>query len=236
MFILGIDTTAVTATAAVCETDAETGGIIKNHALFSLKNGLTHSENLLPIIDSAMKAMNISVKELGLIAVSAGPGSFTGVRIGVATVKGLACPFDTPVCGVSALEAIAENCTFPGGIVCSVMDARRNQFYNALFEDGKRLTEDRCVSFDEIYADIVKSNKPVLLCGDGMRLFRSLCEDNNNIYTSSLCQEDQNGLSVASVGYKKFSAGEYTVHTLLRPVYLRPSQAERIRNENNNII
>ncbi len=230
MYILGIDTSAVTATAAVCGAG---DGTINKYALFSLKNGLTHSENLLPIIDHAMKTMKVTVADLGLIAVSAGPGSFTGVRIGVAMVKGLALPFGTPVCGVSTLEALAENCAFPGGTVCPVMDARRSQFYNALFKDGERLTNDRCASFEDIYEEIQKSNNPVLLCGDGARLFFSLCENKNNIYLANPCQTDQNGLSVAVCGYKKYLNGEYTTHSALRPVYLRPSQAERVKSDNN---
>jgi tRNA threonylcarbamoyladenosine biosynthesis protein TsaB len=229
MFVLGLDTTAVTATAAVCEFTE--GGKIKNYCLYSRKNGLTHSQNLLPLIDMAMKAFGIGVKDLGLIAVSAGPGSFTGVRIGVATVKGLALPFNTPVCGVSTLQALSCNVTFPEGIICPVMDARRNQFYNALFEGKNRLTDDRCVAFEEIYADLKASGKPVLVCGDGAALFYSLCENKDNIYLSSPATADQNGLSVCLAGYEAYIKGEYTTHTELRPVYLRPSQAERVKKE-----
>ena len=227
MIILGIDTTAVTATAAVCEAE---NGVITNHSLFLLKNGLTHSENLLPIIDSVLKSLGKTPDDIGLVSVSVGPGSFTGVRIGVATAKGIAFAGDKPVCGVSTLEALAENCASFGGIVCPVMDARRHQFYNALFENGVRLCEDRCVSFEEIYADAMSYGKPVILCGDGARLFYSLCENKEGLVMPPLCAEDQNGLSVCAVSYRKYLAGEYTTHAELRPVYLRPSQAERERN------
>ena len=226
MYILGIDTSAVTATAAVCR---EEDGVIKEHALFSLKNGLTHSENLLPLIDGVMRAMGVTAAELGLIAVTAGPGSFTGVRIGVATAKGLAFAHGIPCAGVSAPEIIARNCAGYGGIVCPVMDARRNQFYNALFENGKRLCEDRCVSFGEIFAEI--KDRGAMLCGDGARLFYSLCGGKGNVKMPSLCTEDQNALSVCEVGYEKFLRGETVTHSALRPVYLRVSQAERERNE-----
>lgn len=233
MHILGIDTTAVTATAAVCAIE---GGAIQSHALFSLKNGLTHSENLLYMIDAAMGAMKTTAAKLDLIAVSAGPGSFTGVRIGVSMAKGLAFPHDTPVCGVSTLDALGENIVYPGGIVCPVMDARRNQFYNALFQDGKRLTKDRCVSFSVIYEEIQKRNLPVMLCGDGAALFHSLCENRGAITLASPCQIDQNALSVALCGYQKYQKGETQGHAGLKPVYLRLSQAERIRNENKQTI
>ncbi len=227
MIILGIDTTAVTATAAVCEAE---NGVMTNHSLSLLKNGLTHSENLLPIIDSALHSMGKTPADIDLVAVSVGPGSFTGVRIGVATAKGIAFAGDKAVCGVSTLDALAENCMSFGGIICPVMDARRHQFYNALFEDGKRLCEDRCVSFEEIYADALKYGKRVILCGDGARLFYSLCEDKSAFTLAPLCAEDQNGLSVCVSAYKKYLKGEITTHAELRPVYLRPSQAERERN------
>lgn len=227
MIILGIDTTAVTATAAVCEAE---NGIITNHSLSLLKNGLTHSENLLPIIDSSLASMGKTPSDIDLVSVSVGPGSFTGVRIGVATAKGIAFAGNKKVCGVSTLEALSENCSSFGGIVCPVMDARRHQFYNALFRDGKRLCEDRCVSFEEIYEDAVSYGTNVILCGDGARLFYSLCENKERLVLPPLCAEDQNGLSVCVTAYKKYLAGEYTTHAELRPVYLRPSQAERERN------
>lgn len=227
MYVLGIDTTAVTASAALCKV---VDGVITSHSCFSLKNGMTHSENLLPIIDMVMKMQNATPDMLDLISVDVGPGSFTGVRIGVATAKGIAFSNDIPCTGVSTLECLAENVRF-NGIVCPVMDARRNQFYNALFENGKRLCEDRCISFEEIIYDLKAQNKPVILCGDGARLFYSLCESKDNIIMPSLCEEDQNGLSVCRVGYTNFTAGKAVNQSELRPVYLRPSQAERERNE-----
>ena len=227
MYILGIDTSAVTATAAVCRAE---NGVITDHALFSLKNGLTHSENLLPAIDNVLRALGVSARELGLVAVSVGPGSFTGVRIGVATAKGMAFAHDIPCAGVSTLEMLSMNCRGFAGTVCPVMDARRNQFYNALFKDGKRLCADRCVSFEEICAETGEKEE-IMLCGDGARLFKSLCGDRPNIKLPPLCAEDQNGLSVCEAGYKKYLGGECVTHSGLRPVYLRVSQAERERNE-----
>ena len=151
MYILGLDTTAVTATAAVCRAE---NGVITEHAHFSLKNGLTHSESLLPLIDGVLKELGVSPKDIGLVSVSVGPGSFTGVRIGVATAKGFAYAQGIPCAGVSTLEALAKNCAGFRGVVCPVMDARRSQFYNALFKDGKRLCPDRCIAFEEILARI----------------------------------------------------------------------------------
>ena len=227
MLILGLDTTAVTAAVAVCRAE---NGTISEHASFSLKNGLTHSESLLPLIDGALKALGAAPADVGLVAVSVGPGSFTGVRIGVATAKGFAFARDIPCAGVSTLESLAQNCAGFGGVVCPVMDARRSQFYNALFKDGKRICADRCVSFEEILAEI-ENERDVILCGDGARLFYSKCGERRNIKLPPLCAEDQNALSVCKTGLEKYLAGECVTHAELRPVYLRDSQAERERNE-----
>ena len=140
MLLLSVDSSAVTASAALTED----GRVIKSEFI---NKGLTHSETLLPLIENVMEGC--AYKRLDAIAVTAGPGSFTGVRIGVATVKGLAFPYDIPCISVSTLEAIAYNFTDEKAVICAVMDARRMQFYNALFkvENGRvtRLSEDRAI-------------------------------------------------------------------------------------------
>jgi len=137
MLILAIDVAAVTASAAVCEWD---GKDIKRFSLSSVNNGLTHSETLFPLIDNALGVFGKTIKDVELFAVSAGPGSFTGVRIGVSAVKGLA--FDgRPVAAVSTLEALAEN-VGAEGVICPLMDARRGVFYNALFKKNGGVLED----------------------------------------------------------------------------------------------
>ena len=143
--LLSVDSSAVTASVAL--TDGER--IIKNEFV---KSGLTHSETLLPMIERVMQGH--SFDELDALAVCAGPGSFTGVRIGVATVKGIAFTRNLPCIPVSTLEAIAHNFTGESAVICAVMDARRMQFYNALFkaENGviTRLCEDRAISADDL--------------------------------------------------------------------------------------
>ncbi|PKM61504.1 MAG: tRNA (adenosine(37)-N6)-threonylcarbamoyltransferase complex dimerization subunit type 1 TsaB, partial [Firmicutes bacterium HGW-Firmicutes-21] len=131
MLVLGMDTTAVIASVAVAEID----DYIKTYSLFSLKNRLTHSENLMPMVEQVIELFGVKPSELALLAVSVGPGSFTGVRIGVSTVKGLsfASGGGIPCVAVSTLEALAENLSQHTGIICPLMDARRQQFYNALF-------------------------------------------------------------------------------------------------------
>lgn len=214
--ILSVDSSAVTASVAL--TDGE--NVINNEFVNA---GLTHSETLLPMIKRVLGDTKVS--DLDAIAVTAGPGSFTGVRIGVATVKGLAFEKNIPCISVSTLEAIAYNFADENIIVCAVMDARRMQFYNALFEikNGKaiRLCDDRAISITDLREDLKKYDR-VVIAGDGAKL----CFDNINLDNCTLAPNDkmyQNGIGVsrAAKDKKKISASS------LMPVYLRLSQAER---------
>lgn len=214
--ILSFDSSAVTASAALTDGDK----IINSDFINA---GLTHSETLLPMIKSVMNGH--SFDELEAIAVTAGPGSFTGVRIGIATAKGLAFEHDTPCISISTLEAIAYNFTDENAVICAVMDARRMQFYNALFEvkNGtvNRLCDDRAVSIEDLAAELTEYDR-VIIAGDGARL----CFDNLSLDTIELAEDNriyQNAVSVskAAKNKKRISAAA------LVPVYLRPSQAER---------
>lgn len=214
--LLSIDSSAVTASVALTQGDK----IIKSEFINA---GLTHSETLLPMVKRVMEGYRYS--DLDALAVTVGPGSFTGVRIGVATVKGLAFNDNVPCIAVSTLEAIAYNFTNENAIVCAVMDARRMQFYNALFEvkDGvvTRLCNDRAISLDDLRSDISGFDK-VIIAGDGARL----CYDNIALENTVLADEKriyQNavGVSGAAENKEKISA------SALMPYYLRPSQAER---------
>jgi len=227
MKILAIDSTAKTAAAAV--TDDE-----KLIASFVFNGTLTHSQTLLPMIKSVLDISGITVSDIDAFACSAGPGSFTGVRIGVSAIKGLAFSSGKPCIGVSTLEALAENIAplAGGSIICPVMDARRNQVYNALFCEGKRLTDDRAISIEELRAELEAYAKPFYLVGDGYDVTAGqidsplMCAVPENLRC-------QNAYSVSMVALKKFRAfpdGDYS-DSSLSPVYLRPSQAERERDE-----
>lgn len=216
MLLLSVDSSAVTVSAALIED----GRVIKSEFI---NKGLTHSETLLPLIENVMEGC--AYKRLDTIAVTAGPGSFTGVRIGVATVKGLAFPYDIPCISVSTLEAIAYNFTDENAVICAVMDARRMQFYNALFkvENGRvtRLCEDRAISIEALGEEL-KAYENVIIAGDGAEL----CYNNLNLENIALAEEDkrwQNG-----VGVSKAAENKKTIKAeALMPVYLRLSQAER---------
>ena len=214
--LLSMDSSAVTASVAL--TDGEE--IIKSEFVNS---GLTHSETLLPMIARVMDGHKYS--ELDGIAITAGPGSFTGVRIGVATVKGLAFNDDIPCYSVSTLEAIAYNFVDENAVVCAVMDARRMQFYNALFrvQNGKveRLCDDRAISIEDLRNEL-KQYDNVIIAGDGA----NLCFRNIELENCSLADDDriyQNAIGVAKAAKNKNAISPKA----LMPVYLRQSQAER---------
>lgn len=214
--LLSVDSSAVTASVALTDGDK----VIKTEFVNS---GLTHSETLLPMISDVMQGYYYD--QLDAIAITSGPGSFTGVRIGVATVKGLAFNSNIPCYGVSTLEAIAYNFTDENTIVCAVMDARRMQFYNALFEvkDGtvSRICDDRAISIDDLRNEL-KEYQRVIIAGDGARL----CYDNINLDNCEIASEEkvyQNAVSIAKLVENK----ETISPKALMPVYLRQSQAER---------
>ncbi len=214
--ILSIDSSAVTASAALTDGD----NVIRSEFV---NKGLTHSETLLPMIKRVMG--DIAYSELEAIAITAGPGSFTGVRIGVATAKGLAFKFSTPCIPVSTLEAIAYNFVNENAVICAVMDARRMQFYNALFkvENGKieRLTPDRAISLEDLQKEL-RQYENVIIAGDGARL----CADNIGLDNCRIADEEsvyQNAVSLAKAAEKN----KKIPPEKLMPVYLRQSQAER---------
>lgn len=214
--LLSLDSSAVTASVALTDGDR----VIKSEFVNS---GLTHSETLLPMVKRVMGDYEFS--SLDAVAITAGPGSFTGVRIGVATVKGIAFAGNIPCYGVSTLEAIAYNFVDENCVVCAVMDARRMQFYNAIFkvENGivSRITPDRAISIFDLREEL-KQYDSVIIAGDGA----ALCSQNIALDNCKIAADDkiyQNALSVAKCVKNKKAIAP----SALMPVYLRQSQAER---------
>ena len=225
--ILALDSTAIVASVALCRDETPI-------AAFHVKNGNTHSETLLPMVESMLKIAGYTVDDVDLFACSVGPGSFTGVRIGVATVKGLAFGRGKPCVGVSTLEALAENLAPAAGVLCPVMNARRGQVYNALFryENGglQRLCADRAVSALDLEKELVKMGETVSLCGDGVPEIRRLCPYlRHEPVVNGLI--DQNAVSVAKCALRAYREGLACTDSELVPVYLRLPQAERERLE-----
>ena len=225
MKILALETSAKSVSCAVVEDGAPLASAYQC-------TGLTHSRTLLPMVDAMLKNADLTLDDINAIAIAAGPGSFTGLRIGIAAVKGLAWAADKPCLGVSTLEAMAYHgiAAGEGALVCAAMDARRSQIYNALFEirDGKprRLCQDRAISLAELGAELKKMQKSVFLVGDGAQLCYNTCLDMGIpavLAPGNLVVQSAWGVAMAAFGQTPAPAEE------LLPVYLRLSQAERER-------
>lgn len=231
MNILALDSTSRVASAAVLR-----GGQVLS--VFTADSGLTQSELLLPMLREALAAARMTFADVDLYALTVGPGSFTGVRIGVATVKGLAFGKNTPCVPVSTLLSLAENLAPLDGILCPVMDARRAQVYNALFRtvDGipRRLCDDRALPTAELAAELLARypGEGVRLCGDGAALAAPILREAGVPLLPtppSLCL--QNAASVGQCALRACTEGGTVSARELRPLYLRMPQAERERLE-----
>lgn len=195
-------------------------------------SALTHSRTLLPMAEDMLKNAELTINDVDIFAVAHGPGSFTGIRIGVSAVKGLAWASDKKCVGVSTLEAMAWNGAAVGGVICPVMDARRSEVYNALFEirDGRpvRLTEDRPLSLAVLAEEVKKLDAPVLLVGDGVEITKAYFDAHSVpcvAAAENIRWQSAWGVAMAAKDKEAYSADA------LLPVYLRLSQAERERLE-----
>lgn len=229
MKILALETSAKAVSAAVTEC----GRVL---AFGYQDTGLTHSRTLMPIVEHIVKNAGIAMEEIGAVAVAVGPGSFTGIRIGVSAAKGLAFALDRPAAGVSTLAAMARNVAFADGLVICAMDARRNQIYNALFEaEGGvliRQTPDRAVGLAELAEELREDSRPKTVVGDGARLCAdALAGSGVSCRLAPPHLVMQNAMSVALEAEAAAAAGGLVSAQELAPVYLRPPQAERLRME-----
>lgn len=224
MRILGIDTSAGAASCAVCET----GESRKVLASGYINTRLNHSQTLVPLMENMLKSAEIGIESIDALAVSNGPGSFTGLRIGVSAIKGIAFAAEKPCIAVSSLEAMAYNCLLHKGVVCAVMDARCNQVYNALFRVEKgivtRICEDRALFIPDLAEELKGIREEILLVGDGADLTYKTINGENVTLAPPLLRY-QNAVSVCFAAEKgrEISAKE------LMPSYLRLPQAERER-------
>lgn len=225
MLTLAFESSAKAASVALCRD----GQLISQ---YSQCTALTHSRTLLPMAEDMLKNAELSLENVDIFAVAHGPGSFTGIRIGVSTVKGLAWAANKPCVGVSTLEAMAWHGVSAGGYVCPVMDARRNQVYTALFEiDGgapKRLSEDSPLSLSDLAQQLTKLPSPVFLVGDGAMLCAGYLKENSipfRLAPENLLWQSAWAVAMAAADKTPGSADA------LLPVYLRLSQAERERQE-----
>lgn len=225
MKILAIDTSATAASAALCDENKIIGE-------FFINTKLTHSRTLMPMVESLLANTNVQTSDITAVAVNCGPGSFTGVRIGVAAAKGLAFADDLPCIEVSTLESLAYNVQSANGIICPVMDARCSQVYNALFKcDGvkpERLCEDRALSIVELSDELKGYNERIILVGDGAELcYNTMKELLPNVELAPMTVRFQRASSTALIALEKFNNSEVLSAAEIMPMYLRLPQAQR---------
>lgn len=221
MNILAIDTSALTATAAVLCGETIVGEM-------SFTTSLTHSQTIMPMIDSLLSRASLTIADIDLFACSTGPGSFTGLRIGIGTIKGLAYGLGKKVCAVSTLEALAHNVAFSDCIIAPIMDARRGQVYNALYkwENGELVCvkEPRALSVEELCAEI---DTDAVFTGDGVKVhrekIRALMGERARFAPPQHCLQRASSVAVAALNKEGIDPASLTA------VYLRKPQAERER-------
>ena len=228
MLILAFETSAKAASVALMEGEKLLGESYQN-------TGLTHSQTLMVMAEDLLKQCNKTVQDVTAVAVAEGPGSFTGVRIGVAAAKGFAWGREIPCYGISTLEAMAESLGIYEGYVCPVMDARRSQVYNALFyvNNGvvERRKEDRAISLADLGAELAELNAPIFLVGDGSDLTHRTLKEQVNVILPPEHRKHQRATGVAILAARQAAQGEAPSGGALTPNYLRLSQAEREKLE-----
>ena len=232
MKILAFETSAKAASVALMEKGKLLGEAYQN-------TGLTHSQTLMVMAEDLLKTCNLTPKDVEAVAVAAGPGSFTGVRIGVAAAKGFAWGGELPCYGVSTLEAMARNLGAHQGYVVPAMDARRSQVYTAIFHAEKgaltRIEEDMAISLEELKEKIKNYGEPVFLVGDGALLcYNTLLEEVPGLVLPPEHRMHQRAAGVALAAQVMMDAGDPGNGAELTPNYLRLSQAERERAAREN--
>jgi len=232
VLVLGIDTaTVVAGTAVVTEG--------KTIAERFVNNRLTHSQNLMPMIDQVLKDAGVTSKDLDGLAVSIGPGSFTGLRIGLATAKGLAQVLNLSLAGVSTLDVLAYNLAGLPGLICPILDARKQQVYTAVYRgyQQERFSPDLCpvkltdymaVSVAELVEILSQYQEPVTFLGDGVAPYRTQLADGlgDKVFFASPINSLPRGSGVAHLGLSRLKAGEGKDWLFMEPAYIRRSEAE----------
>lgn len=229
MKVLALDTSSLAASCALLEGDKLLGE-------FFLNTGMTHSETAMVMVDHLLKTAKVSPGELSILAVSVGPGSFTGLRIGVSAIKGMAYALNLPCAAVSTLEGLAGNLTCFSGLIIPVMDARRNQVYTSRFRgDGKALLReapDQAVPLEQVGRWADAETGPVWLTGDGAAMAKQKLQ-RDNLVPAPPALLHQRASSVGYAALELHEKGKLLDAGQLIPQYLRLSQAERELLEKN---
>lgn len=226
MIVLSVDTSTQNACAAVMSHN----GLI---AEYTISNKKTHSQNIMPMIDDMMKKADLTMDMIDAFAVTVGPGSFTGLRIGMATVKTFSQVKKKPIVGVSTLEALAEAHILTDKLICPIIDARREDVYNALYKNGQCIQKERAINICDLLDEI--KGQHVIFTGDGAIAYRDIIEEKmgKDAIFSPVSLNSTRGANVCQVALKKLDKGISDDPYTLNPVYLRVSQAEREYAEKN---
>lgn len=223
MIILGMDTSSVNATVAVMNDK-------KLVAEYIISNDRTHSVIIMPLLEDMLKKSGLTLNDVDVFASAIGPGSFTGLRIGIASVKTLAQAKGKPVVGINSLESLSANfdlCT--DAIICPIIDARHKQVYTALYENSSEICPPKVEELDQLLSELEKSGKKVIFCGDGVLAYGEYIESKNNplwcVAPQHLSMQKASSLCYAA--YKRAQKGDFDNLYTLAPLYLRRSQAER---------
>lgn len=231
MNILGLDTSTMMSTCAVINEDKLLGE-------YSLNQDMTHSERLVPMIKEVLNNLNMKVKDIDLYGVAIGPGSFTGLRIGIATMKSFAHIFDKPIIGISTLEGLAYNLPY-NEIVVPMIDARRERVYTAIYtwEDGilKELIAPDVIPVDELIMKL-RDFDSIVVNGNSTLLYRDRLEESlgNKLRIATSGQNVCRAVSICELAKIKYEKGEVDNYFTLAPEYLRESQAQRELKEKEN--
>lgn len=230
--ILAIDSSSMVASVAIVGKDT----IISEYTVNMKK---THSQTLLPMIDEIVKMTGIEKKEIKAIAVTKGPGSFTGLRIGAATAKGLALALDIGVIPVSTIESMAYSYNHCNKLICPIMDARRNQVYTGIYEcvgdEISIIMPDCAISIEELMNKLEEIGKEVIFVGDGIPVFKDIIDEKLRTphYFGKQHMNRQKAGAVGALAWGKYEAGQVMNGDDFSPEYMRMSQAERERMEND---
>lgn len=220
MKILAIDTSSAICSVAILEDDKLIDEI-------NLNDGKTHSENLMPILDNILKKNNIEIKEIEMIACSTGPGSFTGIRIGVASIKPIAEVLNIKVASVTSLETLAMNIE-DADIIVSLIDARNNQVYCGIFDNNYNKKQEYLADDINVVIEKLQNYNNIVFVGNGAILHKELLI--NKLHKIRFVENNiQSAFNVGRIGYKKFLENDLLNADTVKPIYLRKSQAERLK-------
>lgn len=220
MKILAIDTSSVNATVAVCDENRILGE-------YTVSGDRAHSQIIMPMTDELLKRCKLDIKDIDIFAVALGPGSFTGLRIGIAAAKTMAVTLGKKIIGVSSLDMISASFPLQDKYICPIFDARRNDVYNAVYKDGKKITPDRICDFDTVISEM--RDRETIFAGDGVMKYKDkiLSFNNPKWHISPVYLSLQRASALAGIALERALADDFDSSDSLEPIYIRPSQAER---------